>query len=155
MEGNIRDFSLEELISLLGRERKSGALSLESKEAKAEIVFDDGWITLISLKPNPVPLGSRIMRAGKVDREVIDELLEQQILGAESKPLGEILVEEGYIQPDELRELLREHVLEMLFVISRWKEAVFKFKEKALSLKVDKLVRWEEALEGIFLPPLI
>jgi hypothetical protein len=149
MEGNLSDFSLDELIALLGKQKKSGALSLEGKEAKAEVVFDDGWITLVSLKPNPVPLGVRIMRAGIVEREVIDELLEDQILGAEKKPLGEILVEGGYIQPEDLRRLLKEHVLETLFVISRWKDAFFKFEEKKLALKVDKLVGWEEALEEL------
>jgi hypothetical protein len=148
MEGQLWDVPLDELIESIGRAGKRGSIKIESEKGKGQVSLEDGWVAQVGLSPNPVPLGARLLRVGKVGREDLDEMLENQLLGLESKPLGQLLVESNMINQDELNDLLKEHFLETLYLISLLDHGHFSFDTEVRFLPA-KLLRYDEAVEGL------
>lgn len=148
MEGRLWDVPLDELIESIGSSGKHGSLKIESKKGKGQVSLEDGWVAQVGLSPNPVPLGARLLRLGKLAREELDEILESQLLGLESKPLGQLLVESGLISQEDLNELLRGHFLETLYLISLLDNGRFSFDVEVEFLPA-KLLRYNEAMESL------
>src|SRR6267142_7116101 len=102
LQGNLRDFSATEILQLLGSQKKTGCLILESGPLHAVIYVSDGRIvsTRQPGMPKDDPLISFLRR--------VHGLTEEQVLGLttihqESKrDLEDLLVNGRYVEPQDL-----------------------------------------------------
>ncbi len=148
MEGKLEHFDLLEVIASLAKTGRRGCIRISYPEGEGEIYFSQNWINKITLNPNPVPFGNRLVRKKVITREQLDDLLDEKSINSLSQPLGVLMVEKGWVRKEELKGYLREHIEECFFFLSSKKKGEFAFLEK-MAEENEKLVQVEELVKAV------
>ena len=150
LEGNLRDFNILEIIQLLGQQGKSGILrSWKEGEEKVEVYFFEGKV--VHAVPSPKSkidlIGEKLVKAGFLSKEGLKRVLEEQKKAP--RPLGEIIVSEGLVSEEVVRETLCNQVYEIIYDLFHWQEGQFRF--EALPVKISGKVSFFLDVEEIML----
>ena len=150
LEGNLRDFNILEIIQLLGQQGKSGILrSWKEGEEKVEVYFFEGKV--VHAVPSPKSkidlIGEKLVKAGFLSKEELKRVLEEQKKAP--RPLGEIIVSEGLVNEEVVREALCNQVYEIIYDLFHWQEGQFRF--EALPVKISGKVSFFLDVEEIML----
>ena len=131
LKGTLKDFALPDIFQLIGMQRKTGLLTLESERETVTVVFESGMVVLAdsSVRRLDDLLGSVLVRQGKLNKQTLDEVLAKQKVSMQR--LGYILVNQGYIESDALKEALAEQVQQIVFRVFRWKSGQYDFDPSA------------------------
>ncbi|MBE0475874.1 MAG: DUF4388 domain-containing protein [Coriobacteriia bacterium] len=130
LEGNLRDFSLPDMFRLLASGRKTGTLYMENGEATGKVCFDSGRVFFASSNWNRESLGRRLARAGVISEKQLRQALGLQKIQKKEKAgrrLGQILVDEGYLEAKVLESFIQEQINDTLFDLFRWEEGQLRF----------------------------
>lgn len=130
LEGNLKDFSLTDMFRLLANGRKSGTLHLERSGAAGKVCFDDGRIFFASSNWNRESLGKRLVKAGVTSEKQLRQALGLQKIQKKEKAgrrLGQILVDEGYLDSKVLENFIADQINDTLFDLFRWEEGQLRF----------------------------
>jgi hypothetical protein len=148
--GNLRTMSLPDILQWIAVGRKIGTLHLERRSIQKRIVFREGNISTSWSNDPRESLGQFLIREGRISEEQLFRALSRQ--EEEGTLLGGILLEEGIVDADALREVLRLKAEETIYDIFLWPEGQFEFKEGELPrdtlVNIDVGVT-EVVLEGI------
>ncbi len=127
LKGTLKDFALPDIFQLIGMQRKTGLLTLESERETVTVVFEKGMVVLAdsSVRRLDDLLGSVLVRQGKLKKQTLDEVLAKQKVSMQR--LGYILTNQGYIDSDALKEALSEQVQQIVFHVFRWKAGQYDF----------------------------
>jgi hypothetical protein len=130
IEGPLRELALSDVFQLLDLSRKTGVLTIthESRHRPAVVRFDRGAVTGAELGEVQERIGHLLLRAGKVSERHVEQARRAQ-LSAPGRPLGEILVEQGYVSADDVRRQLRFQIEEAVYALIQWKDGYFRFEE--------------------------
>jgi hypothetical protein len=131
LRGTLRDFSLGEILQLIGFQRKTGILTIEAEADTVSISFLEGRVVdADSLRSNfENRLGNLLVRAGKIDRAVLEMTLEDQ--RRTRQRLGSLLVERQLISNDDLRLALRTQILNLIYRLFRWEDGRYHFSQSS------------------------
>jgi TonB family protein len=123
--GNLRTLEFAELLQWLAQGQKTGALVVESGQARKRIFFKGGRIISSESNNSAEHLGTFMVREGLLDEETLARALKLQ----ESTQilLGKVLVTLGTISEDELTRILKRKTEESLFELFSWTEGEFNF----------------------------
>lgn len=126
--GNLRDFALHDFLYLVDRGYKTGGLLLDQAMTSdaAHLYFDKGKLLSVIRPHRRERLGEMLIRLGKVSPQQIAEALHTQQVGS-SRPLGQLLVEQGAIGQRELQACIQQQIEETVYDLFAWREAEFKF----------------------------
>lgn len=136
LTGTLKDFGIAEILQLIGTQKKTGVLTLEDQQHRAEIDFSDGMV-----------VGARGGTAGLTleDRLVRSELItDSQRIEAERKvketlkPLTAVLISENMVEPRTLRETIALHISEIVFETFAWKSGTYAFEQN--------FIQWDKQL---------
>jgi len=130
LEGTLQDFSLADVFRLIAAGKKTGTLYLEQDSARGRVCFRDGRIFFASSSEAQDSLGRRLVRAHVItDKQLRQALGLQKIQKKEkaSRRLGQILVDEGYIDDAVLESFIQEQISDTLFDLFRWEEGSMRF----------------------------
>lgn len=132
IEGPLRELALSDVFQLLDLSRKTGVLTIthESRHRPAVVRFDRGAVTGAELGEAQERIGHLLLRAGKVTERHV-EMARRAQEAAPGRPLGEILVEQGHVSPDDVRRQLRFQIEEAIYALIQWKDGYFRFEESA------------------------
>jgi hypothetical protein len=127
LSGTLKDFALPDIFQLIGMQRKTGLLTLESDRETVTVVFEQGMVVHADSTVRRLDdlLGSVLVRQGKIRKEVLEEALSKQKVSMQR--LGFILVSQGYISRDDLKGALSEQVQQIVFRVFRWKSGRYHF----------------------------
>jgi hypothetical protein len=127
LSGTLRDFALPDIFQLIGMQRKTGLLTLESDRETVTVVFEQGMVVHADSTVRRLDdlLGSVLVRQGKIRKDVLEEALSKQKVSMQR--LGFILVSQGYISRDDLKGALSEQVQQIVFRVFRWKSGRYHF----------------------------
>jgi hypothetical protein len=127
LSGTLKDFALPDIFQLIGMQRKTGLLTLESDRETVTVVFEQGMVVHADSTVRRLDdlLGSVLVRQGKIRKDVLEEALTKQKISMQR--LGFILVSQGYITRDDLRGALSEQVQQIVFRVFRWKSGRYHF----------------------------
>ena len=142
IEGPLKELGIHDVFQLLDLNRKTGVLTVTSplRHNRGNIFFDRGEIIYASIQSNPHPLGSLLIRGGKIGEADLHRARDMQQRG-DGRRLGEILVSMDALTHRELQTHVRFQVEEVVFEILNWREGYFSFVEGALKeLKADATV---------------
>jgi Domain of unknown function (DUF4388)/Tetratricopeptide repeat len=130
LEGPLKDLHIQDVFQLLDLGRKSGVLRVTSelRQTAATVCFDRGGVVAASLGSDPQPIGSRLVRVGKITAEQLHESRAMQN-GGDGRRLGDILVGMGAISRRELDRQLKGQIEEAVFDLLGWTEGYFRFEE--------------------------
>ncbi len=130
LEGNLKDFSLTDMFRLVASGRKSGILYLERADANGKVCFDNGRVFFASSNWNRESLGRRLVKSGAVSEKQLRQALGLQKIQKKEKAgrrLGQILVDEGYLDSKILENFIQDQVNDTLFDLFRWEEGNLRF----------------------------
>src|SRR2546421_10116341 len=124
LEGPLRELGIQDVFQLLDLSRKAGALRVTSelRHNEGTIYFDSGVVVSAEIRSNPHPLGSLLLRTGKITEADLERARDMQQRQGDKRRLGEILVALGAITPRELERQLRFQVEEVIFEVMSWRE---------------------------------
>ncbi|HEV7768995.1 MAG TPA: DUF4388 domain-containing protein [Thermoanaerobaculia bacterium] len=130
LEGTLRDFSLADIFQLIGLQRKTGVLTLRSKEDTVTVTFLDGKVVgadSLDLRLEN-RLGSVLIRTGYLTQDQLTRALEIQ--KETLQRLGFILTHYGIISAESLREAIQLQITQIVFRLFRWKDGDYHFSQE-------------------------
>jgi hypothetical protein len=130
LEGSLKDFSLADMFRLLANGSKTGTLHLSHGSSDGLVCFRDGRIFFASSNSSRESLGRRLVKAGVVSEKQLKQALGlQKIQRAEKagRRLGEILVEEGYLDAKLLESVIQDQITDTLFDLFLWEDGNLRF----------------------------
>lgn len=127
LEGDLRDFSITEIVQLIGQQFKTGVLNVQHGRKKVEIYFVDGMIVHVfsSHRASKDLLGEILVKAQVITQGQLDQALkiQQETL----QYLGEILIDLQLLKKEEVLRVLTNQIYEAIYDLFRWGEGRFRF----------------------------
>jgi hypothetical protein len=140
LEGNLKDFSLADMFRLLDSGSKSGTLHVTSDDAEGIVCFRDGAVFYASTKKQREPIAKRLARSGIISEKQLRQaqgLMKIQKRDKAPRKLGQILIDEGYLEASALEGFIGEQITEALFEMVRWDEGELRFEAEEECADVD------------------
>lgn len=133
IEGPLRELGIHDVFQLLDLARKTGVLQVRSelRQNGGTVYFDAGAVVAAEIQSNPHPLGSVLVRTGKLSEADLKRARDMQERG-DARRLGDVLVDIGAITRRELERQVRAQVEEVIFELMGWSEGYFSFSEAPL-----------------------
>jgi Domain of unknown function (DUF4388)/Inner membrane component of T3SS, cytoplasmic domain len=164
LAGSLASFKLPDVFTFLATSRKTGMLTLATRDANAEkeayVFFRAGGIVYAASNQESLRLGSVLLRKKKITREQSASVDESIVRGG--KRFGEIAVDKGILTPELLGEFLKVQVAEVIYDAFVWREGTFAFYDDfdlpshAVTITVDlanlimegarRIAEWEHCL---------
>ena len=130
LEGNLKDFSLADMFHLLSSGQKTGTLYMTTAGAEGKVCFKKGRVFFASSNYNRESLGKRLVKAGVISDKQLRQALGLQKIQKKEKAgrrLGQILVDEGYLDVKVLEAFIQEQINDTLFDLFRWEDGELRF----------------------------
>jgi hypothetical protein len=135
IEGPLRELGIHDVFQLLDLSRKTGVLRVTSelRDNEGQVFFDKGRVLYAAIRSNPHPLGTLLIRAGKITEGDLARARHEQERGGGARRLGELLVEIGALTQKELERQVRFQIEAVVFELMSWREGFFSFEEGDVS----------------------
>jgi len=141
LQGNIEKFTIPEVLQLIAAGRKSGTLGIQQEDSIVMIYFDKGEIIYGYGPRQTFHLGRILKERGVLTAEQLEQAVAVQARSENSRRLGEILIDRGFIDRADLETVVREQVEELLYSLMGWQEGSFKFYEDQFPTDEEITVR--------------
>jgi uncharacterized protein DUF4388 len=134
IEGPLHELRIHDVFQLLDLSRKTGALRVTSelRDNEGTVVFERGRVISASIRSSPAPLGTMLLRAGRITEADLAAARQMQT-GGDTRRLGEILLAIGAISARELERQVRLQIEAVVFELMSWREGFFSFEERDVS----------------------
>ena len=171
LQGTLKDFSITEIVQLIGQQLKTGVLKIRRSKSLVEIYFVDGMIVHVftNYRGKKDLIGEILVKAQLITEDQLERVL--RIQKETLKYLGEILVELQLLTKDDVLKVISTQIYETIYDLFWWEDGTFSFDLKlvesykkipfALSteqvlLNILRMVdEWSEIEKKIFSPHLI
>ncbi len=171
LQGTLKDFSITEIIQLIGQQLKTGVLRIRRGKNLVEIHFVDGMIVHVysNYRGKKDLIGEILVKAELITEDQLERVL--KIQKDSLKYLGEILVELQLLTKDDVLKVISTQIYETIYDLFWWEDGHFNFDLKlvesykkipfALSteqvlLSILRMVdEWSEIEKKIFSPHLV
>jgi len=167
-EGDIKDFSLAEVVQIIGHGRKTGTLAIEGERETIWVYFKDGRAVFATPSNQREQLGAILLREGHVTAAQLEEALKiQKASRAEGNAirLGMILVRLGAIDRATLEEKISYQIKESIYAAMAERHGRFRFfpefdleaEDILVSMDVEQIIlegarrieEWEQIKDAI------
>lgn len=148
MKGKLQDFNPGELIQVLGLLGKSGSLQLERSGQEGMIVFRGGRIIYAASSSVRENLGSLLLARKLISEDQLLEALERKDSEAETRRLGNILVEMDVLSQQMLEEVIQEQFSRIISGFFHWSSGSFAFECREYADHGEVEVNAKEFLVG-------
>lgn len=130
LEGTLRDFSLADIFQLIGLQRKTGVLTLRTKEDTVTVTFLDGKVVGADSLSHRLEnrLGNVLIKSGVLTADQLGRALEIQ--KETLQRLGFILTHYGIISSDSLKQAIQLQILQIVYRLFRWKDGDYHFSQE-------------------------
>lgn len=171
LQGTLKDFSITEILQLIGQQLKTGVLKVTRGKNLVEIYFVDGMIVHVysNYRGKKDLIGEILVKAKLITEEQLERVL--RIQKETLKYLGEILVELKLLTKEDVLKVISTQIYETIYDLFWWEDGIFNFDLKlvesykkipfALSteqvlLNILRMVdEWSEIEKKIFSPHLV
>src|SRR5436190_6467399 len=99
IQGTLAETTVPDLFRSLARSGETGIVSLDAIGRTDSVYFKDGKIIFASSSDPDMGLGEILLSTGEIDLQQYNHAMERLVV---SRRIGALLVELGYLQPDEL-----------------------------------------------------
>lgn len=127
LQGKLEEFSLPNVLQLVKMSAKTGMLSMRHAGQQGTIYFREGFIYYATVTPQMVPIGERLVRAGRISPHQLEEALAAQSTATDTDRLGHVLVSMGYLDRGVLAEAIADQIEETAFYLLGWTQGDFEF----------------------------
>ena len=138
LKGNLRDFTITQLLNLINLARKTGTLVIDGANESASVAFSDGKLTFAEMANEDNSLASLLYKANKFTSAQY-RTLKSRASQMGDKELGLLLINAGYVTRQEVLTTLQTHFVEIVNRLFTWVEGFFRF-ETDVQPRADKIV---------------
>ncbi|MFQ6100873.1 MAG: DUF4388 domain-containing protein [Anaerolineae bacterium] len=131
LKGHLRDFSTTQLLNLINLARKTGTLTIDTREAQARLCFREGKLVYSALDGQGDSLATVLHRAGKITEEQA-RMIQTQASAKSDKELGLLLMNAGYVSQADIVQSVRAYILSNVYPLFTWSEGTFRFESNVL-----------------------
>jgi hypothetical protein len=124
LSGDLSDFALTDILQILALSRKSGTLSLQSGELCGTIVIERGRITHAAVDTGD-SFAERLVRENRITSDALIKLREIGAAGDGFWTLRSLLLESGLLTLDDLEEIARRHIHDVVGILVRLEKGRF------------------------------
>ena len=127
LQGTLKDFSITEIIQLIGQQLKTGVLRIRRGKNLVEIHFVDGMIVHVysNYRGEKDLIGEILVKAQLITEEQLERVL--RIQKETLKYLGEILVELQLLTKDHVLKVISTQIYETIYDLFWWEDGTFNF----------------------------
>lgn len=130
--GGIKDMAVPWLFQNLRREKQTGTVTLTRDTEVKKVYFRSGEIIYASSNLDEDTLGSSLVRAGKLTQA--RHAAAEELVVRTGKPLGAVLVDRGFITPQDLVAGAKLQIKEIVFSLLLWRDGSYRFNGGPLPL---------------------
>ncbi len=134
LKGNLRDFSLHQLLNLINLAHKTGALTVRGENGRVEsafLYFREGKLIHASFEDNSARLTDILVKVGKITPEQSQVVRERSRVDTD-KELGLLLLQYGYLSQNDIIQGVRSYLLESVYQLFTWPGGNFNFEPNQL-----------------------
>lgn len=141
LKGNLRDFSLHQLLNLINLAHKTGALNIKPEAATkgsanghtapASLFFREGRLIHASFEGKPARLTDVLVQVGRLTAEQATTVRQRSRVDTD-KELGLLLIHNGYLSQNDIIQGVRGYLLETVYQLFTWAAGDFRFEPNEL-----------------------
>lgn len=131
LRGNLRDFTISQLLNLINLATKTGTLVVEGPSETAEVSFRDGKLAFAQMDHEDSSLATVLFKANKITPGQYKSI-QQRAAHISDKELGLLLINAGYLTQEDILTNLQTHFTEIIQRLFTWVEGFFHFDNDAL-----------------------
>lgn len=127
LEGTLKDFGLPDVLEFISQNHKTGVLRVQGKGNVATIGFHEGQIigAAYEEKGKHEPLAEYLIRSEKLPQEKVIQILDMAT--TTQFPFEDILLKGGYLKEEDLTELIRFKIQDIMDELFSWKQGSYTF----------------------------
>lgn len=165
LKGNLRDFTITQLLNLINLARKTGTLVIEGPTEAARVAFRDGKLSFAQYGQEDIGLASILMHSSKITQSQY-KILRERTSQMNDKELGLLLINAGYLSQEDILSSLQGYFVDVVRRLFTWVEGFFRFDQDGvfpgdgkITVKIDlenliiegsrQLREWEQLQEEI------
>jgi hypothetical protein len=131
LRGNLRDFTITQLLNLINLASKTGTLIVDGPSESAEISFREGKLAYAKIGQEDNGLAMILHRASKLSSNQY-QLILQRSAKMSDKELGLLMINAGYITQDDILLNLQQYFTDIIRRLFTWVEGFFRFENDML-----------------------
>jgi hypothetical protein len=142
LKGNLRDFSITQLLNLVNLARKTGQLVIEGPGEVARVVFREGKLAYAHIGNEDDSLAAILRGSNKITASQY-RLLRERTSQMTDKELGLLLINAGYVSREDILSSLQQYFSGVVRRLFTWVEGFFHFDvdqappDDKIAVKVD------------------
>lgn len=164
LKGNLRDFTITQLLNLINLARKTGTLTVEGPDEVTWVSFRQGKLIYAQSANEDGSLIGVLTRSGKITNKQA-RLIKKHASDKSDKELGLLLINAGYLTQQDILVALRQHLLDTIYELFTWSDGFFRFDadvlppEETITIRMDleniimegsrRVQEWEQLQEEI------
>lgn len=126
LRGNLRDFTITQLLNLVSLAQKTGTLVIEGPGDVARVAFRDGKLSYAQLGQEDTSLASVLQRTNQISASQY-RVLRQRASRMTDKELGLLLINAGYLTQDDILGSMQQYFIGVIRRLFTWVEGFFHF----------------------------
>jgi len=131
LKGNLRDFSISQLLNLINIAQKTGKLVVEGPNEHISIFFREGKLAYTQAGQEDNSLVSVLHKANKITTNQ-HRLIKARAANMSDKELGLLLINANYLSQQDILASLQTHFINHLNRLFTWVEGLFSFENEVL-----------------------
>jgi hypothetical protein len=131
LKGNLRDFSITQLLNLVNVAQKTGTLIVDRAPEQIFISFREGKLSYARDGTNGIGLTMVLYKARKLNAAQV-RAINERAGNMSDKELGLLLINSNYLSQQEILSSLQTHYLDLLYRLFSWGEGLFHFENDLL-----------------------
>jgi hypothetical protein len=134
LKGNLRDFTVTQLLNLINLAHKTGTLTIEGPDVTAWVSFREGKLIYAQLGNEDGTLTGILRRSGHISKRQA-QIIRKYAQGKSDKELGLLLINADYLTQDNILHGIQEYILDIVYRLFAWADGVFRFDNNVLPPK--------------------
>ncbi len=131
LKGNLRDFSITQLLNLINIARKTGTLIVESSNDNTVVCFREGKLSYAQARQEDNSLATILYHAKKLTAAQ-HRVIQERASKMSDKELGLLLINANYVTQQEILACLQAHFVGIVNRLFSWSDGLFRFENDLL-----------------------
>lgn len=148
LKGNLRDFTITQLLNLINLAHKTGTLIIEGPSDTAYVSFREGKLAFSQMGKTDNGLAALLYRAKKLNRAQLNAL-KVRAANMSDKELGLLLINANYLTQEDILACIQNEFVTTLNRLFTWVEGLFRFESGVLP--PDGKITMRISLENIII----
>jgi hypothetical protein len=131
LRGNLRDFTVTQLLNLINLAGKTGTLVLDGPSEQAHLAFRDGKLAHARVGKEDGSLALVLHKANKINANQYKAIADRAGQMTD-KELGLLLINAGYVSQEDILANLQMYFTDLVRKLFTWVEGIFRFENDML-----------------------